>query len=96
LLNEGLPQIVVYDEGYLDDSHTFQLFIATGKVLVTGIRTDGGQIGEYLMTRNVNNPGFAPGAYQKIVDHGDKRVRVNRSHDGHNGGPVLFYRRPWS
>lgn len=92
LLNEGLPQIVVYDEGYLDDSHTFQLFIATGKVVVTGVRQDGGQIGEYLMTRNVNNPGFAPGAYQKVVDHGETRVpREIEIHDGHNGGPVLFY-----
>lgn len=89
---ENLPQIVIYDGGYLNDSSTFVPFIADDKVVVVGRRTDGASIGAYLMTRNANNPGMAPGAYQKVVDWGDKRVpRLIEVHDGHNGGPILEF-----
>ncbi len=92
LMGEGLPMIEIYDEGYKDDTNTFIPYIADGKVLVVGIRTDGGQIGNYLMTRNANNPGSAPGAYQKIIDKGDDAVpREIEVHDGHNGGAVLYF-----
>lgn len=92
LLGEGLPQIEIYDDGYKNDANTFVPFIADGKVLVVGQRTDGGQIGAYLMTRNANNPNSAPGAYQKVVDKGENHVpREVEVHDGHNGGAVLFY-----
>jgi hypothetical protein len=44
------------------------------------------------MVRNANNPGMAPGAYTKIVDNGSTDVPRNIVvHEGHNGGPVLFY-----
>jgi hypothetical protein len=92
LLGEGLPQIEIYDEGYKDDAGTFVPYIGDGKVLVVGVRTDGGQIGNYLMTRNANNPNSAPGAYQKIIDKGEEQVpREIEIHDGHNGGAVLYY-----
>lgn len=92
LLGEGLPQIEIYDEGYLDDTNTFVPYIGDGKVLVVGVRTDGGQVGEYLMTRNANNPNSAPGAYQKIIDKGEDAVpREVEVHDGHNGGAVLYF-----
>ena len=61
---------------------------------MVGQRLAGEKIGEYRMTRNVNNPGFAPGPYQRVVVHGDEtddpplRVHV---HDGHSGGPVLYF-----
>lgn len=92
LAGEGLPNIQVYDDGYKNDSNTFVPYIADGKVVVVGRRTDGGKIGAYLMTRNANNPNSAPGAYQKIIDKGDEQVpREIEIHDGHNGGAVLFY-----
>lgn len=93
LLNmEGLPSIEVYDQGYLDDTGTFQLFVPNDRVVVLGARRDNDPIGAYVMTRNANNPGMAPGPYMKVVDNGDREVpRKIAVHDGHNGGPVLYH-----
>ena len=94
LLGEGLPQIQIYDQGYIDDNDTFQLFIPNDVVIIVGQRTTGAALGEYRMTRNANNPNFAPGPYVHVVDslNGDKPVpRRIEVHRGHNGGPVLFY-----
>jgi hypothetical protein len=92
LIGEDLPQIEIYDEGYLDDAGTFQLFIPNNKVVVIGQRPAGQTVGEYRLTRNANNPGMSPGAYMKVVDHGElvvpRRIDV---HDGHNGGPILYF-----
>jgi hypothetical protein len=44
------------------------------------------------MTRNANNPGMAPGRYQKIIDRGENEVpRKIEVHRGHNGGPVIYF-----
>lgn len=92
LAGEDLPQIVVYDEGYLDESGTFQLFIPNAKVVVVGRRAGGARVGAYRMTRNANNPNMEPGSYTKVIDRGDQHVpRQIDVHDGHNGGPVLFF-----
>lgn len=92
LAGEDLPTIVVYDEGYIDDSGTFQLFIPNDRVIVVGKRPAGQVLGEYLYVRNANNPGLAPGAYMKVIDHGETRVpRTIEIHDGHNGGPVIYF-----
>ncbi len=91
LAGEDLPQIVVYDEGYLDDNGDFQLFIPDDKVVVVGARPAGQRLGEYQMVRNANNPNEAPGAYQKVVDDPEEVPRRIVVHDGHNGGPVLFF-----
>jgi len=92
LMQDDLPQVQIYDEGYYDDTGAFQLFIPNAKVVVVGNRTSGAPIGEYIMTRNANNPGLAPGAYTKVIDNGDDAVpRSLEVHDGHNGGPALFY-----
>lgn len=91
LAGEGLPQLVEYDEGYVDDTGTFVNFIPDGHVRVIGQRPAGQVIGEYHMTRNVNNPGFAPGPYMKVLTFADEvpfRIEV---HDGHDGGPALYY-----
>lgn len=93
LTGEGLPTIEVYDDGYLSEpSGTFVPFIPDDVVAVFGRRTSGATIGNYRMVRNVNNPNMEPGAYQKVIDHGDKRVpRLIEVHDGHNGGPVIYF-----
>ena len=90
LAGDDLPQIAIYDEGYLDDSAAFQPFIPDNKVLVVGKRPAGQFIGEYRMTRNINNPDLAPGAYSRVIieDHVPPTIEV---HDGHSGGPVLWY-----
>jgi hypothetical protein len=96
LAGEDLPQIVIFDGGYIDDAGTFQPFIANAKVVIVGARTDGGRIGEYRMTRNANNPGLAPGAYMDVIDRGAEGSgrqipRTIEVHDGHNGGPVIYF-----
>lgn len=101
---DDLPKLVVWDQGYLteDDSAgtdtydtvkmDFTPFIADNKVVVFGERPAGVPVGEYLMTRNANNPGLAPGAYMKVIDRGvDTVPRSIEVHDGHDGGPAIYY-----
>jgi hypothetical protein len=93
LMGEDLPQVVPYDEGYLDDSGTFQLFVPNNKVVVIGQRPGNQNVGEYRKTRNANNPDLTPGSYSMIYDSIDaqKPPRNLEVHRGHNGGPVIFY-----
>ncbi len=96
LMADDLPSVVVMDDGYKNDSGTFTKFIADDKVVVIGLRNAGDRIGEYRMTRNMNNPSGAPGHYEYIKD---SMIGLNCAketppkieiHGGHNGGPVLF------
>jgi hypothetical protein len=93
LAGEDLPQIQIYDQGYYDETGTFQLFIPNAKVVVVGARPNGAPVGEYLFTRNVNNAGLAPGPYRLIEDS----LEMNRPprklavHRGHNGGIALYF-----
>ena len=95
LLDEDLPQIVIYDGGYLDSSGTFTLFLPTNKVIVVGARPGGQSIADYAMTRNANNPNSAPGSYSFVNDRTsgpNKTVPpLIEVHDGHNGGPRIYY-----
>jgi hypothetical protein len=89
---EGLPSIVIYDEGYLDDTGTFVLYVPNNKVIVVGKRTGGQRIASFRLTRNANNPDLGPGVYQKVIDRVDEKVpRTIEVHDGANGGPVIYY-----
>lgn len=92
LAGEGLPQIVIFDGGYLDSTGTFQPFIANSKVIVVGRRLDGAPIGSYVYTRNANNADLGPGPYMFVEDTLGKSVPRNLEvHDGHNGGPVIEF-----
>lgn len=91
LAGESLPQIEIYDDGYLNDSGVFVPFIADDAVAVFGVRPANQPVGDYAMTRNANNPNLGPGAYQKIVDHMDDVPRTIEVHDGHNGGPRIYF-----
>jgi hypothetical protein len=96
LAGRNLPQIQVYDAGYLNDAGTFTKYIPDGTVTVIGKRPSGARIGEYLMTICVPN-NMQPGSYAFTVDrangvNGEKRVPANiERHRGHNGGPVIYY-----
>jgi len=91
---DNLPTIVIYDQGYLDDTGAFNLYIPTNKTVLIGKRPGNVPIAEYLMTRNINTPGFAPGMYMDVVDHlqrgGDYPRNVDL-HLGHNGGPAIYF-----
>ena len=92
LAANDLPEIVPYDRGYLNDSGVFTLFIPDGKGVLVGRRTNGAKLGEYRMTRNAENPNVEPGAYTRVIDRGETQVpRVIEVHDGHNGGPVVYF-----
>lgn len=92
LAADDLPQIAAYDEGYYDESGTFNLFIDDDTGVIVGTRAAGQQIGDLAMTRNANNPDMAPGAYTKVVDNGEREVpRLIAVHDGCNHAPRLYY-----
>lgn len=91
-MGEGLPSVVVYDEGYLNDSGTFVSFIPDDQVVIVGKRPGNQPVGDYAMTRNAQNANLAPGAYQKVIDTLDVKVpREIQVHDGHNGGPRIYF-----
>jgi hypothetical protein len=92
LQSNDLPSIRIYDRFYLDDAKNPQRFIPNGKAILIGKRTNGAKLGAYLMTRNANNPRLEPGPYTRVIDHGETRIpRKIEVHDGHNGGPAIFY-----
>jgi hypothetical protein len=95
LTGDGLPNIQIYDETYENPKGTVNLFIPNDKVVVIGRRPAGQALAEYQMTRNANNPNMAPGAYTKVIDKGarddEDPPRNIRVHDGHNGGPAIFF-----
>jgi|SRR5215471_4535415 len=92
LTGDGLANIVVYDQGYKDESGTFQLYIPNGKAVAIGQRPAGQRIGEYRILRNANNADFSAGSYSKVIDNVDDDVpRAVAVHRGHNGGPVIYY-----
>lgn len=91
-MGEDLPQIKIYDETYFDEAGALQLFIPNGQGVLVGSRNGGQAIGGYHLTRNANNPNMRPGAYMKIFDRGQDTVpRSIDVHDGHNGGPCLYF-----
>lgn len=99
LLDQDLPQIGVYDEGYFDDNNNvFNLFIPNNKVVVVGKRQQGQRIGEYVKTRCMVNPNAAAGSYSFVKDKtgngpdGTKIVPPSiEIHQGHNGGALIYY-----
>lgn len=93
LVSQNAPQIMVWDDGYLDEYGVFQLYLPDGKVLVYGKRPNGETPGEFQMTRNANNPNFEAKPYAFVDDRtqGDAKTVPPRVdvHQGFNGGPVM-------
>lgn len=92
-LAAGIPQIEVYDDGYHAESNgAFTIWIPDDKVSIVGRRTNGEQLGAYRHVTNVNNPGAAAGAYDKVIDTLQRTVpRKISVHRGHNGGIIVYY-----
>jgi Phage major capsid protein E len=92
LMGDGLPSVVPWDEGYLDDAGAFVPFIPDNVVVVVGKRVSGTSLGEFRFTRNANNPDLGPGPYTRVIDQGERTTpRTIQVHDGFNGGVVLYF-----
>lgn len=92
LAGDDLPQIAIYDDGYLNDAGTFVPFLPNGTVILAGKRPAGQKVAAFKYTRNANNPDMAPGAYMKVIDLGEVKVpRSIQVHDGGNYGPAIYY-----
>ena len=106
LLGDDLPKIQVYDETYLADGTvnlqatdltlygTPTLFIPTGYVIVVGRRVNSEPVGNFLETKNAQNPDNKPGPYMFVADNIDSFERVPRKvavHHGYNGFPCLLF-----
>lgn len=89
LTEDDIPNIQVYDQGYLDDTGTFVPYIPDNKAIVIGKRLNDAPLGNFVMTRNATNPGLAPGAYTEVKDN--NLPRSIEVHDGFNGGVTLSY-----
>lgn len=90
----GLPNILEYSNGYIDQSNVFHPFVPNGKVIVIGYRPGGQLVGDYVMTRNAENPNLEPGQYSRVIDTLHTTGRPPRQievHNGHNGGPRIKY-----
>jgi hypothetical protein len=100
-LANDLPQLAVWDDGYFTETGItiggvtynigdFVPFIPNTKGLLVGNRIDGSTIGEYVNTRNAQNPNSAPGDYNEIVQDPFPPRTIN-VYMGNNGAPALYY-----
>lgn len=90
-VGQNVPQIMVYDDGYLNDAGTFTLFIPDGKVLIVGQRPNGETPGEFTMVYNAISK--TAGEYSIVVDKSNQPVvkiaPTIEVHQGFSGGPAL-------
>lgn len=89
LLENGLPQIEVYEGGYYNDAGKFTLFIPDNVGVLVGQRPGGVPVGNYRRTWNAVNKGS--GSYMKIVEDDDDVPPRITLHRGHNGGIVVKF-----
>jgi hypothetical protein len=91
-LGNDLPEVVVYDETYLDENNNQVPYIPNGKGVVFGALNNGETIGNFRFVFNANNEGGEPGPYMKVIDKSEWTVPAEvEVHDGWNGGPVIYY-----
>lgn len=93
LRERGLPQLEMYDQGYLTTTaaSSFVPFIPNNVGVMVGQRPGNAPVGYYRLTRNMAN-NFQPGAYTRVINTTDREIPGKvEIHDGHNGGPVVEY-----
>lgn len=89
LLENALPQVQAYDDGYYDDNGTFRLFIPDNVMILFGQRPNNRPIGSYRKTYNAN--GDKPGSFMTLRDTKGEDVRHITLGRGHSGGPVVWF-----
>ena len=102
LLRNDLPQIVEWDDTYIDDSGATQLYIAQGYGVLVGKRLKGEPVSEFVMTRNpelmfVGTPNNATGKRVEAFDnlyynfHFKHEPLRGISAMSFNGAPAIYY-----
>ena len=100
-MKDDLPQVEIYDEGWLGDglggstAGAFSSFIPPGVVVVCGQRTNKATIGQFQLTYNAvrADRGSAPYVYvwDSAVQGGGRPPRLIEVHRGFNGGYSVLY-----
>lgn len=95
LRQRALPEIVVYDEGYVDESDTFVPFLSDGEVIIVGKRPAGQNVGDFVSTASLHNqrngqpaPGYFAGVEVNGVP-GDQVGSVSISQLGQGKNPKI-------
>lgn len=91
---ENLPQLVENDLTYmLSPGSAPTRYIPDGYIVLVGYRPDRGIVaGNYVSTRNSNNPNGAPGLYVKTGERTEAPC-LPWTERGHNGAPRIDYTR---
>ena len=74
LMMRGIPEIMVYDEGYYDEDGNYQLFLTDAEVIVIGKRPGGQMVGDWCATPTLHkskNGMPAPGYFSIIEVNGN-------------------------
>lgn len=97
---DNLPTLQVWDKGYISDGYDGRTngqwypFIADNTAIVVGRRDNGANLGEFVLTRNANNPDLGSTPFVKVVDSAEaggtppRTIKIYRSF---NGGPCVYY-----
>lgn len=99
LAADDLPTIEISDEDYYPEGASNLVaapgpvrYIPNGKVVLIGRRKDGALIGEYRLTKAIQNgPNSAPGEWFSVEDRRNMAPYAVTFRMGHNGGPVIYH-----
>jgi len=83
--------VMIYDEGYINDSGVWTPYVPNDKVLIVGRPAIGGSaIGEFAMTPSEYND-LRPGMFINVYDNKDGDPKNMRIISGFNGLPVHYF-----
>lgn len=99
LLEADLPQIVAWDDNYLDSNNVAQRYIQPGFGVCVGKRLRNEPVAEFVMTRNVEIKYGRPGSKTSLSGFDNLYFDVRMEHGpwrlisllGFNGAPALYY-----
>jgi hypothetical protein len=85
------PTFQEWDGIWQDENGNNTLDIPNNTVIIKGIRLDLAPVGNWVSTRNVMNPGFAPGGYYEVFQNPYNVPSMVEIHRGINGGLSLYF-----
>lgn len=101
-MKEGLPTVQIFDDCFIADGPITYCgtayvagnvipYIPDNKTVIIGQRVANSPVAAYYMVRHISNPNMEAGPFMKVVDNNERPPRSFEVHDGHNGGPVIFF-----